>query len=301
MCGLAGLLRSDAGHRRRSPDRARRARWAMRCVHRGPDDSGVWVDDAGGHRARAPSAEHPRPVAAGPSADGLGRSSLRHRLQRRDLQLRRPARSAGRAWAMRSAAIPIPKCCWPRWWSGASRRRSRVATACSRSRLWDRQERCLWLARDRVGKKPLYYGWAGDTLRVRFRTQGAVAATRTSTTAVDRDALALLLRLDYIPAPHAIHVDTFKLMPGAADARGCRQRRGRRRRRTIPERDQRRYWDARERMDAAHREPVHAAMCSRPRTGWMSCCVRPSPCAWWPTCRWACSCRAAPIRRSSPR
>ena len=226
MCGLAGLLRPtpDTGADRLS-GLARAMGDAM--VHRGPDDSGVWVDEQAGVALGAPAPEHPRPVAAGPSADGLGRPSLRHRLQRRDLQLRRIARGAGRA----GPCVPRPF----RYRGAAGRGggvgrrggRSRVATACSRSRCGTgRSAACGWPATASARSRCITAGPA--TRSCSGPSSRRCGSTRPSTTRSIRDALALLLRLDYIPAPHAIHVDTFKLMPGSllrVDAAGRRARR----------------------------------------------------------------------------
>src|SRR5690606_6792844 len=79
--------------------------------------------------------------------------------------------------------------------------------------VWDRRERCLWLARDRVGKKPLYYGWAGDALVFGSELK-ALWRHPAFDNGVDPHALALLLRLGYIPAPHCVHAGAFKMMPG---------------------------------------------------------------------------------------
>ena len=80
---------------------------------------------------------------------------------------------------------------------------------------WDRQEGVLWLARDRVGKKPLYYGWTGDGTFVFASELAAIRACPSFDATVDADALALLLRLDYIPAPHSIFKGIYKLEAGS--------------------------------------------------------------------------------------
>ena len=79
--------------------------------------------------------------------------------------------------------------------------------------LWDREERVLTLARDRLGEKPLYYGRMGDDLPVRLGAEGAHASTPPSCGEVDRDALALYLRHNYVPAPHSIWRGIRKLPP----------------------------------------------------------------------------------------
>src|SRR5690606_34028827 len=79
---------------------------------------------------------------------------------------------------------------------------------------WDTQARELWLARDRVGKKPLYYGWCGDGSFVFGSELAALRAHPALKVEVDPDALALLLRFDYIPAPHAILRGVHKLGAG---------------------------------------------------------------------------------------
>ena len=78
--------------------------------------------------------------------------------------------------------------------------------------VWDRAERCLWLVRDRMGEKPLYYGHIGDAFRVASELKALlVGAPRPG---VDRDALALYLRHNYIPAPYTIWRGVRKLLPG---------------------------------------------------------------------------------------
>ena len=92
--------------------------------------------------------------------------------------------------------------------------------------LWDREERKLYLVRDRLGIKPLYYGhvagnfvFASELKAVR-RYPGFMAQ-------IDRDSLALYLRFNYVPSPHCIYTGLRKLSPGciltltSADATPC--------------------------------------------------------------------------------
>ena len=79
--------------------------------------------------------------------------------------------------------------------------------------LWDRHTRTLTLGRDRLGEKPLYYGWQGETLLFGSELK-ALRAHPAFMAEVDRNALALLLRHNYIPAPYSIYQGISKLLPG---------------------------------------------------------------------------------------
>lgn len=79
--------------------------------------------------------------------------------------------------------------------------------------LWDQQEKELTLARDRMGEKPLYWGWSGGTLLFASELK-ALKAHPAFNAEIDRDALALLLRYNYIPAPYSIYCGIKKLLPG---------------------------------------------------------------------------------------
>lgn len=79
--------------------------------------------------------------------------------------------------------------------------------------LWDKKENRLTLARDRVGEKPLYWGWQNDVLL--FGSELKALKVHPSFNAeISRDALCLLLRHNYIPAPHTIYQGIHKLQPG---------------------------------------------------------------------------------------
>ncbi len=79
--------------------------------------------------------------------------------------------------------------------------------------LWDRQERALHLVRDRLGIKPLYYGWHSGTFLFGSELK-ALAAHPAFHAEIDRDALALYMRHGYVPAPYAIYRGIHKLPPG---------------------------------------------------------------------------------------
>ena len=83
--------------------------------------------------------------------------------------------------------------------------------------LWDRQQRQLYLARDRVGEKPLYYGWQGEGDNASFLFGSELKALRAHPSfqsEINRDAITLLLRHNCIPAPYSIYSGISKLMPG---------------------------------------------------------------------------------------
>jgi asparagine synthase (glutamine-hydrolysing) len=79
--------------------------------------------------------------------------------------------------------------------------------------LWDKQEALLYLARDRLGEKPLYY-FSSDEGFVFGSQLGSLAQHPSFKKCIDREALGLYLRHGYIPAPLSIYQKTYKLMPG---------------------------------------------------------------------------------------
>lgn len=79
--------------------------------------------------------------------------------------------------------------------------------------IWDTEARVLHLGRDRMGEKPLYYGWVGETLLFGSELKALVTHPQWQGE-IDRDALALFVRQGYIPAPHSIYAGINKLPPG---------------------------------------------------------------------------------------
>lgn len=79
---------------------------------------------------------------------------------------------------------------------------------------WDRKERCLWLARDRLGEKSLYYGWLGSDFVFASELRPISIFDGGHRLSVSPESLALLTSLNYIPAPQSIFREVSKLAPG---------------------------------------------------------------------------------------
>jgi len=83
--------------------------------------------------------------------------------------------------------------------------------------LWNRKNHSLTLARDRVGEKPLYFGWQGEGENKVFLFGSELKALRAHPDfngQINRDAIALQLRYNCIPAPYTIYKNIYKLLPG---------------------------------------------------------------------------------------
>jgi len=187
---------------------------ADRIRHRGPDDDGVWCDAETGyavaHRRLAIldlSAAGHQPMH---SADGrwvlaYNGEIYNHLELRKQLQEERAAIE----WRGHSDTETLLGCI-SAWGVEAALKRSIGMFALA---LWDRAERKLWLARDRAGEKPLYYGWQRGTFLFGSELK-ALRGHPAFNAEVDRGALALLLRDNYIVEPHSIYAGIFKLSPG---------------------------------------------------------------------------------------
>ena len=83
--------------------------------------------------------------------------------------------------------------------------------------VWDRKDQQLTLGRDRMGEKPIYYGWQGigDDASFVFGSElKALKAHPAFSAEVSRDALRLFMMYSYVPGPHSIYQGIFKLSPG---------------------------------------------------------------------------------------
>ena len=79
--------------------------------------------------------------------------------------------------------------------------------------VWDRLAKTLTIARDRVGEKPLYYGWQ-DGIFLFGSELKALKQHSAFKSEINRDAITLLLRHNYIPTPYSIYKGIAKLEPG---------------------------------------------------------------------------------------
>ena len=209
MCGIAGFLTSSTENEFEM--KLVVAQMADQLVHRGPDDSGVWVDrEAGvalGHRRLSildlsPEGHQPMHSESGRyvivfNGEVYNFEELRATLEDLGHKFRGHSDTevmlaAMEEWGV-NEALPL--------FNGM------FAFA-----VWDRKERQLHLVRDRLGEKPLYYGRMGQSFVFGSELKALVAHPEFRDE-VDRDVLALYLRYNCIPAPYSIYRGTRKLPP----------------------------------------------------------------------------------------
>lgn len=245
MCGLSG----GWSRLRFSDLRDALPHMTQAIAHRGPDDQGHWYDaDAGialGHRRLSivdlsEAGHQPMESASGRWVIAFNGEIYNHLDLRKELQARLPSIS----WRGHSdtetllAAIET-------WGVSAALKRSSGMFAFA---LWDRDARALWFARDRFGEKPLYYGWNRGVLLFGSELK-ALRAFPNFDAQVDRQALALYLRHNAIPAPYSVHEGIRKLLPGHWLRISCKElERG-----ALPEPTA--YWLAAEQVRAGKANP----------------------------------------------
>lgn len=221
MCGLVGFLGGGRGRDARETA-AILERMADAIVSRGPDDAGIWSDGAAAiglaHRRLSIldlSAAGHQPMA-GPSGRHVivfNGEIYNHLDLRRELEQSGLAPGGGQGWRGHSDTETL-LAGFAAWGIRATVQRCIGMFAFA---VWDTQARVLTLGRDRLGEKPLYYGWqgAGDAACFLFGSDlKALRAHPLCAAEVDRDALCLLMRHNYIPAPHSIYCGISKLPAG---------------------------------------------------------------------------------------
>ncbi len=185
-------------------------------THRGPDDSGVWVDEAVGvalgHRRLAvldlsPAGHQPMVSTSGRYVIVYNGEIYNH------LELRAELENVGvgetTTWRGRSDTETL-LVAFEVWGVEATLKKSVGMFAIA---LWDRKTRTLTLARDRMGEKPLYYGWVQGALVFGSELKALTAFPRFDNR-IDRRALALFMRHNYVPTPWSIYQNIWKLPPG---------------------------------------------------------------------------------------
>jgi asparagine synthase (glutamine-hydrolysing) len=216
MCGIVGFARSQG-----LPLHAEQWLHAMSdaIVHRGPDAGGAWLDpEAGialGHRRLA--VIDLSTAGAQPMQSASGRYVIVYNGEIYNFRdLCSDIEASGRApeWRGHSDTEVLLAAIDAWGIKGALQR----ATGMFAFALWDRRDRKLTLARDRMGEKPLYYGWQGEgaARTLLFGSDLAALTVHPSFEGViEKAAVEYLLRFLYIPDPHSIYRGIAKLSPGA--------------------------------------------------------------------------------------
>jgi len=206
MCGLAGFV-DFGGAVSVDAQAATCGRMADALAHRGPDDRGVWTDPAAGvalgHRRL--SILDLSPLGHQPMVSASGRFVIAYNGEIYNFQALR-GELEGYPFRGRSDTEVI-LAAFERWGVEASLPRFNGMFALA---VWDTRDRALWLARDRFGEKPLYYGRVGRALVFASELK-AIEQFPGFARDVDRGALTQLLRFSYVPAPACIFRGIRKL------------------------------------------------------------------------------------------
>ena len=222
MCGIAGIINignANAGAMSAMPDqRENMQRMRDRMLHRGPDGGGTWVSPDGictlGHQRLSildlsvngaqPMLSHSGRTVIVYNGEIYNHAAVRRQLEQ-DLQAkgsRLELKSTCDTEVLQEAiefygmekALTLCK--------------GMFAIAC-----YDIENRTLTLARDRVGEKPLYYGWV-DTEFVFSSDLGSIRSIRGFSNAINTDVLDLYLEHGVIPTPYTIYRNIWKLESG---------------------------------------------------------------------------------------
>ncbi|MCZ4368502.1 asparagine synthase (glutamine-hydrolyzing) [Sulfitobacter dubius] len=213
MCGLVGFLGPP-----RAEGERRLAAMTERLAHRGPDSSGLWVDAAAGvglGHARL-SIVDLSPSGHQPMASNSGRYVLVFNGEiYNHLDLRAELEQSGRAPGWRGHSDTEALIAGFDAWG--------VAATVSRAigmfafAVWDRETRQLILGRDRMGEKPLYYGWQGEGSHRTFLFGSELRALQAHPSCgaeIDRNAVVQFMRYGHVSGTPAIYAGLSRLTPG---------------------------------------------------------------------------------------
>jgi asparagine synthase (glutamine-hydrolysing) len=239
MCGITGLWDRGGGPAERLASQVEAM--ASTLAHRGPDDAGVWTDAGAGIALgfRRLAIVDLTPTGHQPMSSRDARYTIVFNGEIFNYQdVRRELAGLGETFRGTSDTEVILAAV-SRWGIEATLPRIWGMFAIA---LWDRDTRTLTLARDRLGKKPLYYaqpgarggvgtaatggdaggsaagaahGAAGSSVWIFGSELKALRAHPGCPGEIDRDALAALLRYGYVPAPWTIYEGVAKLPPGS--------------------------------------------------------------------------------------
>lgn len=207
MCGIAGFLQRDA----LGPDAGDiAARMGGAIVHRGPDHGAVWLDaDAGlAFAHQRLSILDLSPAGNQPMASPSGRFVVTYNGEVYNFRELRTELGDGNWTGTSDTEVLVAAI--ERWGARGTLERLNGMFAFA---VWDRGDRMLTLARDRLGEKPLFYGISGDTFLFGSELKALQAHPRFDAQ-LDRDALACMLRFDYVPAPLSVWRGIGKLTAG---------------------------------------------------------------------------------------
>jgi asparagine synthase (glutamine-hydrolysing) len=247
MCGIAGLFAPEDAQDGAALARVCRA-MADTLRHRGPDDEGVWTDASAavgfGHRRLSiidvsVGGRQPMVSASGRyiitfNGEIYNFPELRTKLEQEGVRFR-----GGSDTEVLLEGIAA-------WGFEQMIRRTNGMFALA---AWDAKERVLWLTRDRLGQKPLYYGWAGRSLAFASELK-AFDACPNFERRIDRAALSLFVRHGYVPEPWCIWEGLRKLRPGTL----LKIRRNDIAERRLPEPSA--YWSTRAAAEAGPAAPI---------------------------------------------
>ncbi len=212
MCGIAGFIGGRFDHGGQGA-RAVLSRMTGAIAYRGPDSAGAWLDPeqqvALGHRRLAildlsPAGEQPMTSPSGRYVTVYNGEIYNH------LELRERLSGPWRGHSDTETLLAAIEA----W--GVEKALGECAGMFALA-LWDRHEKALILARDRLGEKPLYYGWQGTGEEAAFLFGSELKALGRHPAfgrEIDRQALALFTRFNYVPAPLSIYAGIAKLPPG---------------------------------------------------------------------------------------
>ncbi len=211
MCGIAGFFQTKHSHDRQEMQGIGSA-MARAISHRGPDDEGLWQDPdiplVMLHRRLSIidlSSEGHQPMGS-----ASGRYMIVYNGEIYNFQnLQRELEEAGLSFRGRSDTEVI-LAAFDHWGVNQALQKLNGMFAFT---LWDRKLHQLHFVRDRLGKKPLYVGWAGDCLVFASELK-AVRAHPDFKPVVHRDVLSLFMRYAYVPAPFCIYEGLWQLPAG---------------------------------------------------------------------------------------
>lgn len=213
MCGITGFIETRAG-RSQIDLVATAERMSVMLRHRGPDDAGTWADPAVGvalasrrlaildlsPAGRQPMSSPSRRYVMVLNGEIYNHADLRDQLDA----------STASSWRGHSDT-EVLAAGFDHWGVEETLRRAVGMFALA---VWDREERRLLLARDRVGEKPLYFGWCDGVFLFGSELKALVEHPAFHAD-IDRTAVALFFQFNYVPAPMSIYNGIEKLAPGA--------------------------------------------------------------------------------------